>query len=380
MKKLSLILFMLLFGMRAYGYADPVFYPQAPNEPKIQHLVGFSSIGELQPLENWFFRFVMGDDTAPKKSGLNKPYGVKVWKDKLFVCDPASGIAQSIDLSQDKAEAIGAKGVGKLSHPVSLDADNQRIYIADKNRGIAVYENKSPYKFIAVYGIEGQFSPVAVKILDDKLVVSDIKDHEIEVLNKETGKLLYKFGGRGIEDGKFKFPIGLAIDTQKRLYVVDSLNFRFQVFSLDNEKSTHLLSFGKMGQAVTDLSRPKGIAVDPDGRIWITDVLVADNAQVLSSVVKVFGSFEELKDNDLKNDFVLAFGGEGGGTQPGDVFMPVALDISADTESLEAVNEYSDVSFVPEFVVVVINQLQGSSEILKKLNIYTFGHKKEADK
>jgi DNA-binding beta-propeller fold protein YncE len=51
----------------------------------------------------------------------------------------------------------------------------------------------------------------------------------VQVFNRK-GELLYYFGQRGSGAGQFQLPAGLFIDRDDRIYVVDSLNRRVQVF------------------------------------------------------------------------------------------------------------------------------------------------------
>lgn len=51
----------------------------------------------------------------------------------------------------------------------------------------------------------------------------------VQVFNRQ-GDLLYYFGQRGTAAGQFQLPSGLFIDRDDRIFVVDSLNRRVQVF------------------------------------------------------------------------------------------------------------------------------------------------------
>jgi DNA-binding beta-propeller fold protein YncE len=51
----------------------------------------------------------------------------------------------------------------------------------------------------------------------------------VQVFNR-SGQLLYYFGQRGNAPAEFQMPAGLFIDRDDRIYVVDSLNRRVQVF------------------------------------------------------------------------------------------------------------------------------------------------------
>jgi hypothetical protein len=51
----------------------------------------------------------------------------------------------------------------------------------------------------------------------------------VQVFDRE-GHLLYYFGGQGQGLGQFQLPVGLFIDHNDRIFVVDSFNRRVQVF------------------------------------------------------------------------------------------------------------------------------------------------------
>ena len=71
------------------------------------------------------------------------------------------------------------------------------------------------------------------------------------------------FGGNGAGDGRFKQPTGVAVDgSSGRVYVVDKLNHRVQVFDSARDYAAELGPF----------SRPSGVAVDgSSGAVYVTD-------------------------------------------------------------------------------------------------------------
>jgi len=53
----------------------------------------------------------------------------------------------------------------------------------------------------------------------------------------KEGQLVVGGNGKGNGSNQFKYPTGLSFDVENNLYVVDSLNYRVQRFSVDkNEK------------------------------------------------------------------------------------------------------------------------------------------------
>ena len=69
------------------------------------------------------------------------------------------------------------------------------------------------------------------------------------------GELVFKFGGKGTENGKFNSPCGL-INKSDRLYVCDKNNHRIQVL----QESHFLFSFGKNGKHPGMFNEPHNLA------------------------------------------------------------------------------------------------------------------------
>jgi DNA-binding beta-propeller fold protein YncE len=63
-------------------------------------------------------------------------------------------------------------------------------------------------------------------------------------------------------------PNALAVDSSGRIYEVDRLNHRLQVF--DGE-GNFLLTWGSFGLDEGEFQYPSGIAVGPDGRVYVAD-------------------------------------------------------------------------------------------------------------
>ena len=70
-----------------------------------------------------------------------------------------------------------------------------------------------------------------------------------------------KWGFYGDGDGRFKRPIGVAVDAAGNAYVADSWNHRIQKFAGDGTFVTKWHGF----------SYPEGLAVDGDGRVYVAD-------------------------------------------------------------------------------------------------------------
>jgi uncharacterized protein (TIGR03663 family) len=76
------------------------------------------------------------------------------------------------------------------------------------------------------------------------------------------------WGGPGALEGQFSFPKGLAIDSERNIYVADSQNHRIQKFDSDGEFIT---AWGSFGTEPGQFSEPWGIAVDDDENVYVAD-------------------------------------------------------------------------------------------------------------
>lgn len=109
-----------------------------------------------------------------------------------------------------------------------------------------------------------------------RLFVADTVAHTVEVFGAE-GQHLRTLGRRGENPGEFNFPTHLAL-RDGRLYVTDTLNNRVQVLDVSEAADTASPAFGRFvrsvgarGLFVGNLVRPKGVAVDGEGNVYVVE-------------------------------------------------------------------------------------------------------------
>jgi sugar lactone lactonase YvrE len=79
---------------------------------------------------------------------------------------------------------------------------------------------------------------------------------------------LSSFGSLGSAAGQFSRPLSLAADTAGNVWVVDRLNNRLQKF---NAKGEFLTQIGSTGSGPGQFNDPRGVAVAPGGNLWVAD-------------------------------------------------------------------------------------------------------------
>jgi DNA-binding beta-propeller fold protein YncE len=85
-------------------------------------------------------------------------------------------------------------------------------------------------------------------------------NHRIQKFDSQ-GKFLMKFGTYGENDAQFQSPRGILVDTDKNIYVSDSENNRIQKF---DSQGKFLMQFGYGSKLTVDgtVRRPQGIVAD----------------------------------------------------------------------------------------------------------------------
>lgn len=114
-----------------------------------------------------------------------------------------------------------------------------------------------------------QFDYPAELVVDrlGRVLVVDRGNARVQILDAASGGYLGQFGSLGTGLGQFRHPRRIAVGND-RIYVVDQLNDRIGVFALDGKP---LFAIGRAGTGPAELNVPSGVAVDADGRVYVTD-------------------------------------------------------------------------------------------------------------
>lgn len=192
-------------------------------------------------------RITIGDDIT-----LDWPCGIAVDNSlkRLYVVNGKSHNIAVFDLDGSSLFSIGKRGSsdGEFNYPTDVAIDsNSNIVVADSlNARVQVFDRDG--NFIRKFGQRGDraadfqiIKGIAVS-RDDDIYVVDAKTDRIIVFDKK-GEPLTSIGGtlsisesKRLTPGGFMIPQDIYIDKNDTIYVVDSLNKRFQIFQILNEK------------------------------------------------------------------------------------------------------------------------------------------------
>ena len=252
-------------------------FPPPPDEPRFFFERVIRSSGDVVPdtSSSNLRRMVTGESQAGER--LSKPYGVAVYRGRIFVSDTVQRHVTVFDVPKGVVSRIGdAEGEGDLIKPIGLDVDAAgRLYVADiGTKAIMVYDAEG--KFLRRIGGDKWFLRLASVTVDPagtRVYAVDIggvssEQHLVRVFDAVSGAHLQDIGKRGSGPGEFNLPRDMAIGRDGRLYVVDGGNFRVNTFDREGK---FLKSFGGIGKQYGQFARPKEIAVDRDGNLYVVD-------------------------------------------------------------------------------------------------------------
>lgn len=328
---------------------DTIYYPQPPQEPRIQFLTSFSDTSHFRAEVGSVQRFVLGTDMRDVYP-IMKPYGVAMHQSTIFVCDTGLGIVHVLDPARKAYAQLGRSGRGKLKKPIGITVTPEGTrYVSDVARGqVVVFDANN--RFLRALGHPDEFTPTGCAVIGSEIFVVDVRDNEVERRDVTTGEIQATFGGIGAGVGKLFKPTNITADAEGRIYVTDTLNCRVQIF--DREGNV-IESFGEIGDALGQFARPKGIAVDPEGLIYVVDA-----------------AFENVQVFNQDTDLLLFFGGPG--QAPGRMVLPAGIAIG--TEGLEHFQKYVDPEFEVEYLILVANQFGP-----RRVSLYAKGHIREGE-
>ncbi|UCD52548.1 MAG: hypothetical protein JSW27_07905 [Phycisphaerales bacterium] len=282
----------------------------------------------------------MGD--AEPQDGITTPYGLGIFEGKLYVCDVGRRRVAVLDL---KNRSFGyLTDDRRLMNPVNIHVQNDGTkYVADPTAGaVFVFDRSDTLR--AILGKELKINPIDVVVRGPYCYVTDFASNQVVVLDKATGVEAGRIGDAGDGEQQFKLISDLTFGPKDHLYVTDKL--KAKVFEFDGSGGL-IRTLGRLGDNIDELVRPKGVAVDRNGRLWVVDAS--------TEVAKIY---------DEQGRLLLFFGLPG--NAPGMMNLPAKIVLDYDNVGL--FERYAVRGAKIEFLALVSNQYGPN-----KVSVYGFG-------
>jgi len=355
MKRVCTYLFIIAFFM-FYGCTPPpsktptsdsvVMYPLPPAAPRIQYLTSFSTSSEFSGPQPAFRRIVFGEE---EPLPIIKPYGISGEKGKIYICDTGLSGLEILDLDKNEFSYFIPKGLGQLMMPINCcKQDNGKLYVTDSKRKQVVVFNPD-LSFNGSLNLPDEQKPTDVFCQDSLFYVSAMDGHAIYSFSSTNLAEVDRIKGSEYTPGSILYqPVNFTC-TDSHVIISDIGASQVTVY---NNDGTYSHTIGSPGKDAGQFTRPKGIAADRDGNIYVVDAAF-ENIQVFNS----------------KGDLLMYFGG----TYSGHGGMWLPADVYIDYENTAYFNEYLLPGLEMKYLIWVTNQYGPD-----KISVYGFiGESKE---
>lgn len=246
---------------------------------------GNSRVVRLNPNDDSILQWGSPSPGGQAQAGtFSEPWGIAVAGDgSVYVADTWNHRIQKFTPQGELLQVFGrpglvADGPDHFWGPrgVAVDADGN-VYVTDTgNRRVAVFDPAGNY--LRQFGDSGEGAlnePVGIAISrEGEVFVADTWNQRVVVFSTE-GRFLRAWPVLAWSGNSLDNKPHLAVDAAGNVYIVDPESFRVVVFSKEGQPK---LTFGQYGSEPGAFGLPSGIAVGPDGAIWIAD---AGNSRVV---------------------------------------------------------------------------------------------------
>jgi tripartite motif-containing protein 71 len=214
------------------------------------------------------------------RSDFSSPLGIDIdHGGKVYLADSGNQRVQILEAKGGfLAEIKLPRQNGHPADPTDVVVDelNNRCYVVDNDNHQVLAYDLSELKLLNAYGGHGAGKdrfryPFFVALgKEQNLYVVDVINTRVQVINSR-GLFIAEIGGWGVEKGEFFRPKGVAIDKNDRVYVSDSYMGVIQVFESTGE------FYAALGDPTTGKVKkfrtPMGLFIDQENRLYIVETL-----------------------------------------------------------------------------------------------------------
>ena len=211
-------------------------------------------------------------DRASKAQRFAAPIGIALGRNGEFLVADAE-LGRVFRLGRD-GTPLGDFGAGELTRPTGVvrDSARGRVFVADTHaHDIKVFDDDG--RLLARWGRRGNGPgelnyPTHLAFSNGMLIVCDSANARVQGFDS-NGLATLRFGQRGLYVGNLVRPKGVAADDEGNVYVVESMHDTLLVF---DPQGRLLMSLGGTGQDVGRFFLPAGVWVDGRNRIFVADM------------------------------------------------------------------------------------------------------------
>ncbi len=212
------------------------------------------------------FLFTIG--AQPPVGQFNFPRGLGIAANGAVFVTDFNHRLQGFSATGAFQTARGSAGTGEGAFWDALDvavSGSGDIYVADTgNNRIQRFGPDLSFRSSFIVHNPAQLAFAA----DSTLYVAQPNAHVIVRFDAVTGALLGGFGSYGAGNGQFAYPRGVAVAPNGTIYVADKENHRIQYFSASGQYQGQ---WGSSGEGNGQFISPSAVAVARDGSVYVAD-------------------------------------------------------------------------------------------------------------
>jgi DNA-binding beta-propeller fold protein YncE len=325
-------------GAKPEAVRPLVLFPPPPDTTRLQFLARFNTSRDIEPRPGGpsVFERIVGaaKDDEEDERRIVKPYGVDIYRGRIFICDTGLGVIDVLSLRDSTFEYFRPDGLGQLRSPINctVDRSDGSLYVTDIERGqVVVYDSTLTYSH--AFGTDLDMRPTDVAVEADRVWVTDLTSRKVLAFDKTTLEMVRSFPDSGDERmAQMRSPVSVDVAAD-RVYVSDQMAFNVKVFSKQGDFRGLV---GSLGRSPGNFARNKGLALDRDENLYVVDA-----------------AFENVQIFDSEGRLLMALAG-GGYLGPGYLWLPAQVTI--DYDNLDYFREFVDPRFELIYLVLVTSQ------------------------
>jgi sugar lactone lactonase YvrE len=178
----------------------------------------------------------------------------------------ANANVQVVATAKDASGAVVLTTPGKFTYnsattsAATIDTNGLLHGVLAGSSQITVVETESGKQVVVTANVTSP-APKAFYVLDETNKIKRFTDFQ--------GSGWATYGGTGSGVGQFNVPTGVALDSQGRIYISDRLNNR--IVRINDMSGAGWTTYGSQGSGVGQFSDPLGIAIDGADHIYVSD-------------------------------------------------------------------------------------------------------------